>query len=108
MTVVVSGRFIPRFGKWGQMSTGNTTRSTRSGGLSALGQKQTCAAQNVMSALPPKADMCSALVNVRFVPIANIRLRFPHHCRSGLATYLYLAILTTTFSHTGHSNVHLS
>ena len=28
--------------------------------MSALGQKQTCAAQNGMSALPPKADMCSA------------------------------------------------
>ena len=25
--------------------------------MSALGQKQTCAVQNVMSALPPKADM---------------------------------------------------
>jgi hypothetical protein len=30
-----------------------------------LGQKQTYAVQNVMSALPPKADMCGALVNVR-------------------------------------------
>ena len=28
--------------------------------MSALGQKQTCAAQKIMSALPPKADMCSA------------------------------------------------
>ena len=26
----------------------------------------------VMSALPPKADMCSALADVRFVPIADI------------------------------------
>jgi hypothetical protein len=26
--------------------------------MSALGHKQTCAPQNVMSALPPKADMC--------------------------------------------------
>jgi hypothetical protein len=25
-----------------------------------------------MSALPPKADMCSAIVHVRFVPIADI------------------------------------
>ena len=25
-----------------------------------------------MSALPPKADMCSAQVDVRFVPIADI------------------------------------
>ena len=40
--------------------------------MSALGQKQTCAAQKVMSALPPKADMCGALAHVRFVPIADI------------------------------------
>ena len=40
--------------------------------MSALGQKQTCAAQKVMSALPPKADMCGATRNVRFVPIADI------------------------------------
>ena len=35
-------------------------------------QKRTCAAQKVMSALPPKADMCGALADVRFVPIADI------------------------------------
>ena len=40
--------------------------------MSALGQKQTFAVQYVMSALPPKADICSALVHVRFVPIADI------------------------------------
>ena len=28
--------------------------------------------QNVMSALPPIADMCSALGHVRFVPIADM------------------------------------
>ena len=33
--------------------------------MSALGQKQTCAAQKVMSALPPKADMCGAIRDVR-------------------------------------------
>ena len=33
--------------------------------ISALGQKQTCAAQKVMSALPPKADMCGATRDVR-------------------------------------------
>jgi hypothetical protein len=32
----------------------------------------TYAVQNAMSALPPKADMCSALGDVRFVPIADI------------------------------------
>jgi hypothetical protein len=32
--------------------------------MSALGQKQTFAAQKIMSALPPKADMCGATVHV--------------------------------------------
>ena len=59
--------------------------------MSALGQKRTCAAQKgmsalhpkattkadmgpmVMSALPPKADMCGALTYVCFGPIADIR-----------------------------------
>ena len=45
--------------------------------MSALGQKQTCAVQKVMSALPLKADMCSATRHVRFVPKADI----PHICR---------------------------
>ena len=52
--------------------------------MSALGQKQTCALQKVMSASPPKADMCSALGDVRFVPIADIEPRFirsPHRPR---------------------------
>jgi hypothetical protein len=40
--------------------------------MSALGQKQTCAAQTAMSALSPKADMCSALAYVRFGPKADI------------------------------------
>ena len=41
--------------------------------MSALGQKQTCAPQAVMSALPPKADMCSALADVRFGSEADMR-----------------------------------
>ena len=36
--------------------------------MSALGHKQTFAVQTGMSALPPKADMCSAQADVRFVP----------------------------------------
>jgi hypothetical protein len=43
--------------------------------MSALGQKQTCAPQKVMSALPPKADMCGAATDVRFGPIADISPR---------------------------------
>ena len=40
--------------------------------MSALGQKQTFAVQNGMSALIPIADMCRAQADVRFVPIADI------------------------------------
>jgi hypothetical protein len=36
-----------------------------------MGQKQTCAVQKGMSALPPKADIDCCLGNVRFVPIAD-------------------------------------
>jgi hypothetical protein len=43
--------------------------------MSALGQKQTFALRNAMSALPPKADMCSALAYVCFGPIADIHDR---------------------------------
>src|SRR5215831_73813 len=39
--------------------------------MSALGQKQTYAVLNAMSALPPKADMCSATRDVRFGPKAD-------------------------------------
>ena len=42
--------------------------------MSALGQKQTFAVHNGVSALHPKADMCSATRHVRFVPIADIAL----------------------------------
>jgi hypothetical protein len=44
--------------------------------MSALGHKRTYAVQEGMSALPPKADMCGATKDVRFVPIKDIgRLR---------------------------------
>ena len=55
------------------------------GAMSVLGQKRTFAVQNVMSALPPKADICSALVHVRFVPIADIAEGFfRSYCRPAL------------------------
>jgi hypothetical protein len=41
--------------------------------MSALGQKQTYAAQKVMSALHPKADTGGAARDVRFGPKADIR-----------------------------------
>ena len=40
--------------------------------MSALGHKRTFAVQKGMSALPPKADICSALGDVCFVPIADM------------------------------------
>jgi len=46
--------------------------------MSALGQKQTHAVQTGMSALPPKADMCSATRDVRFGPIADMTGLFDH------------------------------
>jgi hypothetical protein len=55
-----------------------------SGFVFALGQKQTYAVQNVMSALPPIADMCSALAYVCFGPIADMALLlFDHFIRDG-------------------------
>ena len=44
---------------------------TRSVILSALGQKQTYAPQKVMSALTPKADMCTATTDVGYGPKAD-------------------------------------
>ena len=44
--------------------------------MSAVGQKQTYAVQKVMSALPLKADMCSALAHIRFGPKADIRVGY--------------------------------
>ena len=41
--------------------------------MSALGRKQTFALHQPMSALPPIADICGALVHVRLVPIADIQ-----------------------------------
>ena len=45
--------------------------------MSALGQKQTFRSANAMSALPPKADIGAAQINVRIVPIADIALMAP-------------------------------
>src|SRR5262249_56777203 len=48
-------------------------RHSKSGcAMSALGQKPTYAVQKVMSALPPKADMCSTVADVRYGPKADI------------------------------------
>jgi hypothetical protein len=51
--------------------------------MSALGQKQTLRPSFAVSALPPKADMSSALGHVRFVPIAYIARLFDHLVGAG-------------------------
>jgi len=51
--------------------------------MSALGHKQTFALQKVMSALPPKADMCGATMDVRFGPKADNTYLFDHLVGSG-------------------------
>src|SRR6185436_5536678 len=43
--------------------------------MPALGQKPTCALQNLMSALPPIADMCGAQAHVGFGPIADMQIK---------------------------------
>jgi len=40
--------------------------------MSALGQSRHVRPRNVMSALPSKADICSALAHVRYGPKADI------------------------------------
>ena len=40
--------------------------------MSTLGHKQTSALQEGVSALPPKADMCGATMDVRYGPEADI------------------------------------
>jgi hypothetical protein len=49
-----------------------TERLKWSRAMSALGQKQTLAVQNAMSALPPIADIPGGDQHVCFVPIADI------------------------------------
>ena len=62
------------------------------GAMSALGQKRTCAAQKAMSALPPKADMCSA---TRECPLYSRKPRREAQVGyDSLAAFGYLRVLT--------------
>jgi hypothetical protein len=54
----------------------------RRGMMSALGQKQTCAARKGMSALPPKATSNATQGNVCAVPKADIAATVAKTCRS--------------------------
>src|SRR5262245_4174284 len=55
-----------------------STYPLEGGGTSALGHKRTFRQVSAMSALPPKADMCSALAYVRFTPNNDIDCVFRH------------------------------
>jgi hypothetical protein len=76
------------------------------GPMSALGQKQTFAVQNGMSALHPKADMCGAKSDVRFVPIADIKIpsQYLRHARYLVRqkVYFHWALATLTTSSLNH------
>ena len=76
MSVMNSRRRIASPEAQGQASYRLKLVTERGAAMSALGQKRTYAVQKVMSALPPKADMCSALAHVCFVPIADIAPSF--------------------------------
>ena len=49
--------------------------------------------QNAMSALPPKADMCGATRDVRFVPIADI----------GVGLWVSVALLKISTTYQKHA-----
>jgi hypothetical protein len=55
--------------------------------MSALGHQQTFREAGAMSALPPKADMCSAQADIRFGPEADIPIR-----RLLLAHFVFAAV----------------
>ena len=78
--------------------------------MPALGQKQTCAAQKVMSALPPKADMCGAAGHVRLVPKADtfILAIFNFIVVAALAICRAPLIATATCSSRGNYRIHLA
>ena len=53
--------------------------------MSALGQKQTFALRNAMSALPPIADMCSATTRPLCATSGHRAVSFDHLVRAGLS-----------------------
>ncbi|MGA8419049.1 MAG: hypothetical protein WB691_04685, partial [Pseudolabrys sp.] len=65
MSVVVFGRIVRNDIKTTCREWSVRADENRGGSMSALGHKQTFAAQKSMSALPPKADMCDANKDVR-------------------------------------------
>ena len=53
--------------------------------MSALGQKQTFAVQNVMSALPPKADIDCHPTTSELIPFSKMRLG--RRCRASFSRF---------------------
>src|SRR5262249_36936551 len=72
--------------------------------MSALGQKRTFAPQKVMSALPPKADMCDANRDVRFGPKADIGLTALVTKTHGRSRKRLIGRLLNTAKHNGTKN----
>jgi hypothetical protein len=78
--------------------------------MSALGQKRTFAVRKAMSALPPKADMCSALAYVCFGPIADIKpfirsLALGDHQHPDKSSFVYrTSHIGLTFGHVAAHN----
>src|SRR5262249_424556 len=68
-TSLTAGIYDPEMGFRGRLDSSN-----REAWMSALGHKRTCTVQKGMSALPPKADMCSAAWDVGFGPKADTRI----------------------------------
>src|SRR5262249_55867932 len=71
-------------GKNVNLAGGVLESSWTMGTMSALGQKPTYAVQKSMSALPPKADMCSALAHVCYGPegdigVSSVKRKSPEH-----------------------------
>ncbi|MGC2218472.1 MAG: hypothetical protein WA645_12550, partial [Pseudolabrys sp.] len=60
--------------------------------MSALGQKQTCAAQKVMSALPPKADIGFSVGNLNN-DVGSSRARTSSPVEEGAASAIAIIIL---------------
>ena len=56
--------------------------------MSQMGHKQTFRIARAMSALPPIADICSALAHVRFVPKADIHSRSANADRSSQSGFM--------------------
>jgi hypothetical protein len=70
ITAVVTFKFPPENRDLSSLNVGDCRIASMKPCMSALGQKRS-APQNVMFALPLKADMCAAPADVGYGPIAD-------------------------------------